>query len=108
LTSNRLGSHAEWREAAFMEVSVGTAASSALNVGVRGDQSNIYGGFLSPSVAAAVPIGDGLRLRASANRGFRAPTWTELYYVDPTSQGNATLVPERFWSGDVGVCMGHA
>lgn len=107
MTSDRLGSHAEWREALFAELALGTATSPSLNLGVRGDQSSLYGGFMSPSLAVAVPLADGVRFRASASRGFRAPTWTELYYVDPTSIGNATLVPERFWSGDAGARIGH-
>jgi vitamin B12 transporter len=108
LTSNNLGSHAEWRDAIFTEVSIGSVASPTLNVGVRADQSNIYGGFLSPSLAVAIPVADGVRVHASASRGFRAPTWTELYYVDPTSQGNANLLPEQFWSGDIGARIGRA
>lgn len=108
LSSDRLGSHAEWREALFGELALGTLASPSLNLGVRGDASSLYGGFLSPSLAVAVPVADGLRFRASASRGFRAPTWTELYYVDPTSVGNANLLPERFWSGDAGARIGHA
>ena len=108
LTSERLGSHAEWRDAAFMEASVGTSMSPTANLGVRGDQSSIYGGFLSPSLAVAIPVVDGLRLRASTSRGFRAPTWTERYYADPTSQGNPNLLPEQFWSGDFGARIGRA
>jgi outer membrane cobalamin receptor len=108
LTSALLGSRAEWRDAAFVEGSIGSATSPTLNVGVRGDHSDIYGGFVSPSLAVAIPISDGVRLRATASRGFRAPTWTERYYVDPSSQGNANLLPEQFWSGDVGAHVGHA
>jgi outer membrane cobalamin receptor len=108
LTSNNLGSRAEWRDAAFAELAVGSAERLSLNLGVRGDHSDNYGGFLSPSLAAAFPVVEGLRLRASASRGFRAPTWTELYYADPTSQGNANLLPEQFWSGDVGARFGRA
>ncbi|MGH7653428.1 MAG: TonB-dependent receptor plug domain-containing protein, partial [Gemmatimonadaceae bacterium] len=73
LTSNNLGSHAEWREALFGELELGTSASPTLDIGVRGDASSLYGGFLSPSLAVAVPVADGVRLRASASRGFRAP-----------------------------------
>jgi outer membrane cobalamin receptor len=108
VTSNALGSHAEWRGAVFTELSLGDVSSPSLDLGVRGDQSNIYGGFLSPSLAGALPLSDGVRVRASVSRGFRAPTWTELYYVDPTSRGNASLLPEQFWSGDVGARIGHA
>lgn len=108
LTSARLGSHAEWRDAAFAEVSAGSASTATLDVGVRADGSDTYGGFLSPSLGIAAPVTDAIRLRASASRGFRAPTWTELYYADPTSLGNSSLVPEQFWSGDAGARVGHA
>jgi outer membrane receptor protein involved in Fe transport len=36
-------------------------------------------------------------------RGFRAPTWLERYYVDPQNVGDPTLTPETFWSGEVGL-----
>jgi iron complex outermembrane receptor protein len=103
LSSNNLGSRQEWRSAGFGEATFGSAAGSLLDVGVRGDQSSIYGGFFSPSVAFTVPVNDDVRFRASAGRGFRAPTWTERYYSDPTSHGNPDLVPETFWTGEVGL-----
>jgi iron complex outermembrane receptor protein len=103
LTSNSLGSREEWRGALFGEASVGSPQSGALDLGVRGDQSSIYGGFFSPSISGSLPLTDGVRIRASAARGFRAPTWTERYYTDPVNQGNPNLNPERFWSGDLGV-----
>ncbi len=103
LSSNSLGSRVEWRSAAFGEVSVGSLESGTLDIGLRGDQSSIYGGFFSPSISGALPLTDGIRVRVSAARGFRAPTWTERYYTDPVNQGNPNLSPERFWTGDVGV-----
>jgi iron complex outermembrane receptor protein len=36
-------------------------------------------------------------------RSFRAPTWTERYYRDPVNRGRADLVPEKAWSGEVGL-----
>jgi iron complex outermembrane receptor protein len=74
-----------------------------MNVGVRGDRSSGYGSFFSPSVSAAWQILPALQLRTSGARGFRAPTWTERYYADPSSIGNPALRPERFWSGDAGI-----
>lgn len=103
LVSARLGDRGETRSAAFSELSLGSAGGPSLNVGLRGDQSSAYGGFLSPSLAAAVPLGSGLRMRGSIGRGFRAPTWTERFYVDPANIGSADLHPETFWSGEIGV-----
>ncbi|MFP4527365.1 MAG: TonB-dependent receptor plug domain-containing protein [Candidatus Kapaibacterium sp.] len=43
----------------------------------------------------AVRILDDLHAMASINNGLRLPTFTEMYYTDPTNQGNPDLVPER-------------
>jgi vitamin B12 transporter len=107
LTSARLGSRAEWRGAAFAELSGGDETHRMVVAGLRADRSDVYGGFVSPSLALSFPLGNDVRVRASGSRGFRAPTWTERYYVDPTSKGNANLIPEQFWSGDVGARVGH-
>ncbi|MEO5800182.1 MAG: TonB-dependent receptor [Gemmatimonadales bacterium] len=107
LTSNRLGDRAESRGALFAEAAVNPTLSSVISFGIRGDRTSTFGGFLSPSVGVALPLAEGLQLHGSAGRGFRAPSWTERYYSDPTSVGNADLVPEKFWSGDLGVRLGN-
>jgi iron complex outermembrane recepter protein len=43
-----------------------------------------------------------LRLRASASRAFRLPTYTDLYYNDPANQGNPLLKPESAWDFEGG------
>ena len=45
---------------------------------------------------------DDLKLRASGGYGFRLPTYTDLYYSDPVTVGNANLKPESAWSGEAG------
>ncbi len=102
LASTRLGGHREWRSGLYAEGTIGDR-SATLNVGLRGDRSSGYGAFFSPSVSTAWEVVPAVRLRASAARGFRAPTWTERYYADPSSIGNKDLRAERFWSGDAGV-----
>lgn len=53
-------------------------------------------------MAAAWWLAPGVRLRASAARAFRAPTWTERYYQDPANVGDPDLQPERSWSAEAG------
>ncbi len=103
LTSNRLGDRSESRGALFAEVAITPTPASLVSFGVRGDRTSTYGGFVSPSLAVALPLTRRLALHGSAGRGFRAPSWTERYYSDPTSVGNADLLPEEFWSGDLGI-----
>jgi len=43
-----------------------------------------------------------VKLRASLARGFRIPTYTDLYYSDPTTIGNPLLKPESAWDWDAG------
>src|SRR5690606_18120736 len=43
-----------------------------------------------------------VRLRASATRALRTPTWTERYYRDPANEGSPDLEPELSWSTEVG------
>jgi len=48
-------------------------------------------------------ISQRLKLRASASRAFRVPSYTDLYYHDPANLGSPNLRPERAWSFEGGV-----
>jgi iron complex outermembrane receptor protein len=101
LRSARLGNHDELRRGVFGEMTVGRARGATLAAGARGDWSRA-GGFFSPSLGIALPVNGVLQLRASGSRGFRAPTWTERYYVDPANVSDSTLSVERVWSDEIG------
>ncbi len=105
LRSERLGHLDESRAAAFGELTAGDPARAVLTTGARLDWHSVFGSFVSPSVAGAWRVRPALRLRASAGRGFRAPTWTERFYRDPANIGNPDLQPERFWSGEAGFTL---
>ncbi|MEO6966740.1 MAG: TonB-dependent receptor, partial [Acidobacteriaceae bacterium] len=53
-------------------------------------------------VAAFYWIRPTLKARASAGYGFRLPTYTDLYYSDPTTVGNSKLKPESAWDYEGG------
>jgi iron complex outermembrane receptor protein len=103
LRSARLGDHSERRHAEFAEATLGRPGSASLDAGLRRDWSSAVGSFVSPSLGAAVPLPAHAQLRASASRGFRAPTWTERYYVDPSNVADSTLQAERFDAYEVGL-----
>jgi vitamin B12 transporter len=103
LRSARLGDHSERRHAEFAEATLGRAGGASLDAGLRRDWSSAVGSFLSPSLGVAVPLPAHAQLRASASRGFRAPTWTERYYVDPSNVADSTLQAERFDAYEVGL-----
>ncbi len=59
-----------------------------------------------PSAALSVGVGpagsDAGRVRVAIASAYRVPSFTELYYSDPTSAGNPDLEPERSWTYEMG------
>jgi iron complex outermembrane receptor protein len=102
LRSRTLGDRSERRAAVLAEVAAGEVGRATATVGLRADRYEGRGTFLSPSLAAAWWPAAALRLRASAGRAFRAPTWTERYYRDPANVGDPDLRPERAWTAEAG------
>ncbi len=58
---------------------------------------------LFPGIDMAWSIAPGIKLTAVADRTFRTPTFTELYYRSPTHLGNPALYPEVAWNLEGGV-----
>jgi len=56
-----------------------------------------------PGIDMAYHIGKYYRVYGSANRTLRLPTFTDLYYNDPTSKGDPNLKPEEAITVEVGV-----
>lgn len=74
----------------------------ALNVGVRRDEHDRFGGATSFGADAAWLLGDGWRAKASVGEGFKAPSLFQLY----SSFGNTVLQPEQSVSYDLGIEQG--
>lgn len=73
-----------------------------LNLGVRRDEHDRFGGATSLGADAAWLLGDGWSVKASMGEGFKAPTLFQLY----SDYGNAALEPERSVSYDIGIEKG--
>lgn len=105
IRSNNLGIHARNRGAGYLDLDLRPAAKRwSLSAGAR--EEVFSGGALavfSPQLAGSLRVANGVRLRASGGYGFRIPTYTDLYYSDPTTVGNPNLKPESAWSGNAGV-----
>jgi iron complex outermembrane receptor protein len=102
IDSNNLGHHARNRGSGYLNFDLQSLQRLFLSVGVR---EEIFSGGRSefaPTLAGGVRIGRGLKLRASASRAFRLPTYTDLYYSDPANLGNPLLKPESAWSFEAG------
>jgi iron complex outermembrane receptor protein len=102
--SNNLGLHARNRGAGYVDVDLSPAkARWNLSAGVR---EEIFSGgaqtAFSPQLAGSLRLTPQLKLRSSGGYGFRIPTYTDLYYSDPSTLGNPSLKPESAWTGDGG------
>jgi len=71
-----------------------------LDLGVRRDDNDVYGGETSVRTGIVVKAGPNVRLRASYGEAFRAPSLGELFF--PFS-GNPDLQPETGESYEVGI-----
>lgn len=102
IDSNNLGQHSRNRGAGYVNLDARALGRLSLSLGAR---EEFYGSTseFTPSVAAGFALGSGWKLKASASRGFRVPTYTDLYYSDPANQGNPNLKPESGWSYEGGV-----
>ncbi len=104
IRSNNLGLHARNRGAGYLDLDLKPARSRwNLSAGLR--EELFSGGMqsaLAPHLAGSLRLTDQLKLRASGGYGFRLPTYTDLYYSDPATIGNANLKPESAWSGEAG------
>ncbi len=87
IQSNNLGVHARNRGAGYLDLDLRPAKSRwNLSAGLREELSS--GGsqpVLSPHLAGSYRLAGTLKLRASGGYGYRIPTYTDLYYSDPTT-----------------------
>jgi outer membrane cobalamin receptor len=102
--SNNLGLHARNRGAGYVDFDLRPARSRwSLSAGAR---EEIFSGgaqaVFSPELAGSLRLTSSLKLRASGGYGYRIPTYTDLYYSDPSTLGNPKLKPESAWSSDAG------
>ena len=58
---------------------------------------------ISPGADASYLITNNFKVFGSIGRSFRLPTFTELFYSDPVNQGSPNLLPEKAWSGELGI-----
>jgi outer membrane cobalamin receptor len=102
IDSNNLGHHARNRGAGYVNVDLESFRRLFLSLGAREEVFSGGHAEFAPTLAGGVWFTKGLRLRASASRAFRLPTYTDLYYSDPANLGNPLLKPESAWDFEGG------
>jgi outer membrane cobalamin receptor len=103
IRSSNLGDHDLSRLSGFAEWRQELGPRTQLDAAVRLDRYSEFGTSVNPSFGAGWSPSTSLRLRASAARAFRVPTFTERYYSDPANLARAEVGPETAWAGEGGV-----
>ena len=101
IASSNLGDHAYARTSLFAELEW-LLGRTAIYPGLRFDGYTNFGTAATPSLSASWWVSPRVRIRSSAGRAFRIPTFTELYYHDPNHQASDALTPESAWSAEAG------
>lgn len=94
ITSTNLGIRSRTRGSAYAVYELRFAKRFSISAGIREEVYGARNVATSPSVSGAVWLNSRFKLRASASRAYRMPTFTELYYSDPADLGNPNLKPE--------------
>jgi iron complex outermembrane receptor protein len=90
-----LGKHNRTRKSVFMDDSKEITESLSVGLSFRADDLSQTGLDYTGSISARYNLSERLALRAAVSRNMRIPSFTELYYADPTTVGNAGLVNEK-------------
>ena len=102
IDSNNLGQHGRGRSAAYIAYDLRAWRRFSLTAGLRDEIYRNVRQEWNPSLGLGYWISSKWKLRTSASRAFRLPTYTDLYYRDPANVGNPLLRPERAWSFEGG------
>ena len=104
LTSNNLGSRDRFMANLFLEHRFKLLnAKMDITPGVAVNYFSDFKFHAFPGVDVGYTINDNFRVYANAGYTYRIPTYTDLYYSDPTTLGNANLNPEEAISEELGL-----
>ena len=106
ISSGSLGRHADWNNAVYGECTgevkrCQVSMSLRFDSGFRDEQCLTYG------AGAVYPVGQRSSFRLRAEKSFRSPTYTDLYYNDPANRGNPGLESEQSHSLEAGIDYSH-
>jgi iron complex outermembrane receptor protein len=105
IESSNLGIHYRQRKAVFGEIGkFGGKTTYALQV--RADEREPWDRVSTLALGGFHELKPQVSLRWSYGESFRAPSFTELFYVSPSRFGNPDLEPERGRTSEVGLDFG--
>lgn len=95
INSTNLGKHNRQHESIFMDESKDLNKKLSLGLSLRMDNFDTFGQVYSGSASLEHKLSDEASVNFGVSRSIRIPSFTELYYSDPTTLGNAELSAEK-------------
>jgi iron complex outermembrane receptor protein len=102
IASTNLGAHDRGRAAGYVSFDARAMRRFSFSAGAREELWKWGRAQFSPTASAGAWLSSKWKLRASASRAFRVPSYTDLYYSDPANIGNPALKPENAWTYEAG------
>jgi vitamin B12 transporter len=87
----------------YAQVQTEAIEGVTVNAGMRLDDSDTFGAFVTYRVGVAAAFASGSRLRGSVGKAFKEPTIYENFATSPFAVGNPDLEPERSRSWELGI-----
>jgi len=102
INSQTIISEKTLNQSVFLQETLSLKPVTAI-LGTRYDHHSAYGGQMNPSLSLIYQPREYLKISFNLARGFRAPTFCDLYWPDYLGcLGNPDLKPERAWAYDLG------
>ncbi len=102
ITSTTLGRHDREHKSVFMDDAISLSDRLSAGLSFRMDDFDGFNNAYTGSLTLRYEIFDQNFLHFSASRNIRVPSFTELYYSDPTTIGNPSLKPEKSLNYEAG------
>ncbi|MFA4854892.1 MAG: TonB-dependent receptor, partial [Candidatus Omnitrophota bacterium] len=102
IISTNLGKHNRDHKSIFMDDSLGIGQRWDLGFSLRLDDFSDFDKVYTGSSSAKFKLTDKAALNFGISRSMRVPSFTELYYSDSTTIGNANLAAEKAWNYQTG------
>ncbi len=101
--STNLGLHSRTRGSGYIFYDLRSARRFSFSAGIREEVYGAHQVATSPTLSGSAWLSGRFKARASLSRAFRLPSFTDLYYSDPSDRGNPNLKPESAVSYEAGM-----
>jgi len=103
LVSNNLGDHNRFMMTSFLEHRFEIGRNFDITPGVALSYFSDFDAKIFPGLDLGLRVSDRVTMYGNIGYTYRIPTFTDLYYLGPTTKGNPYLKPESALAEEIGV-----